>query len=311
MAYITDYQYYENGIVPPGSSPESEANWGSYQYVTLENIVNNFMLMYQGNHEIINNINRYQVLFHAKRGIQELNYDAMKEIKILELEVCEELRFVLPPDYVNWVRVSLMEGGMLFPMTENIQTNWSGAYLQDNDCRILFDIDGNVLKPADSFFDIKRLDGTQKNMYMGTGPYHGSLGYNVDGTWYFDYAVGGRFGMNTETANVNPTFSINKSGGVINFNSGMMGKFVVLEYVSDGLEKGDDSLVSVNKLFEEFIYAYIRYSIVNSKFGVQEYVVNRARKDKSSLLRNAKLRLSNIHPGRLLQNLRGQNKWIK
>ena len=45
--------------------------------------------------------------------------------------------------------------------------------------------------------------------------------------------------------------------------------------------------------------------------GVQEYVINRARKDKSSLLRNAKLRLSNIHPGRLLQNLRGQDKWLK
>ena len=33
--------------------------------------------------------------------------------------------------------------------------------------------------------------------------------------------------------------------------------------------------------------------------------------DKSSLLRNAKIRLSNIHPGRLLMNLRGQAKWIK
>ena len=91
----------------------------------------------------------------------------------------------------------------------------------------------------------------------------------------------------------------------------MSGKLVVLEYVSDGMENGDDSSVSVNKLFEDFIYAYIRYAILNGRFGVQEYIINRARKDKSSLLRNAKLRLSNIHPGRLLQNLRGQDKWIK
>jgi hypothetical protein len=146
---------------------------------------------------------------------------------------------------------------------------------------------------------------------MGLGPYHGQLGWNIDGNWYFDYNIGGDFGLNTETANINPTFSINKKGGVINFNSGMAGEFVVLEYVSDGLENGDDSLVSVNKLFEEFIYAYIKFSILNGRFGVQEYVVNRARKDKSSLLRNAKLRLSNIHPGRLLQNLRGQDKWLK
>ena len=76
-------------------------------------------------------------------------------------------------------------------------------------------------------------------------------------------------------------------------------------------KKAMSSKISVNKLFEEFIYAYIKYVILNSKFGVQEYIVNRVRKEKSALLRNAKLRLSNIHPGRLLMNLRGQNKWIK
>ena len=86
---------------------------------------------------------------------------------------------------------------------------------------------------------------------------------------------------------------------------------MVLEYVSDGMEGGDDSKISVNKLFEEYIYAYIKYSILNSRLGVQEYIVRRAQKDKSSLLRNAKIRLSNIHPGRLLMNLRGQDKWIK
>lgn len=91
----------------------------------------------------------------------------------------------------------------------------------------------------------------------------------------------------------------------------MLNENCVLEYISDGMENGDDSKVSVNKLFEEYLYAYIRYAILNSKFNVQEYVINRARKDKSSLLRNAKIRLSNIHPGRLLMNMRGENKWIK
>jgi len=307
MTYITDYQYYENSQTVP-----LDANWGSYQYVTLDDIVNNFMLMYQGNTELIGHVNRYQVLFHAKRGIQELNYDAMKEIKILELQICDDLRFILPQDYVNWIRVSLHKDGVLMPMVENIQTNWSGAYLQDHDCRILFDIDGNVLKPSDSYLDIERLENTKKSIYLNqNSPYNNSWGWNVDGCWYFDYGIGQRFGLNTETANINPTFSINKKGGVINFSSGLGGKLVVLEYVSDGMENGNDGSVSVNKLFEEFIYAYIKFSILNGRFGVQEYVINRSRKDKSSLLRNAKLRLSNIHPGRLLMNLRGQNKWIK
>ena len=302
MAYITDYAYYQNS----GTTP-TDKNWGSYQFVTLDEIVNNFILMYQGNNELINNVNKYKVLFHAKRGIQELNYDAMKEIKILQLTLDETLRFILPSDYVNWVRISQFKNGVLMPLTENIQTQWASTYLQDNDNKIIFDQNGNVLKPQDS-----PLDESKKTIYLNNeSPYNGCEGYCVNGVWYFDYALGGRFGLNTETANSNPTFSIDKQRGVINFSSVASGQSIVLEYVSDGMEKGTDADISVNKLFEEFIYAYIKYSILNGRLGVQEYIVNRARKDKSSLLRNAKIRLSNIHPGRLLMNLRGQAKWIK
>ena len=307
MTYITAYQYYENN----GNAPEN-ANWGSYQYVSLVDVVSNFVLMYSGNHSLINNEERYKMLFHAKRGIQELNYDAFNEIKTLELDVCDTLRFVLPPNFVNWVRISLFKDGVLRPLTENIQANSADAYLQDNNCRILFDINGNILKPQYSDLDLGRLDNSNKSIYLNqNSPYNGSLGWCIDGLWYFDYQIGARYGLNTETANVNPTFSINKKNGVINFSSGMAGEKCVLEYVSDGLYNGDDSQVSVNKLFEEYLYAYIEYSILNSKMGVQEYVVRRAQKRKSALLRNAKIRMSDIHPGRLLMNLRGQAKWIK
>lgn len=91
----------------------------------------------------------------------------------------------------------------------------------------------------------------------------------------------------------------------------MAGELCILEYVSDGMENGDNSLVSVNKLFEQYIYAAIKYEILNSKLGVQEYVVSRARKERTALLRNAKIRMSNIHPGRLLMSMRGIDKWIK
>ncbi len=307
MAYINQYQYYTNNEGNP-----NDANWGSYQYVTLEDIVNNFMLIYQGNHELVNNLNRFQVLFHAKRGIQELNYDALKEIKILQLDLDSSHRFVLPSDFVNWVRISEWRNGVLRPLTENIQTSYAKAYLQDNESNLLFDQDGNVLSPQDSEIDLARIRGGARSIYLNSNSvYDGQEGWNVEGCWYFDYQVGARFGLNTETANSNPTFNVDKKAGVINFSSGSSMRSVVLEYVSDGMENGDDASVSLNKLFEEYIYAYIRYSILNGRLGVQEYVVNRARKDKSSLLRNAKLRLSNIHPGRLLMNMRGKDKWIK
>ena len=124
-------------------------------------------------------------------------------------------------------------------------------------------------------------------------------------------AIGTSWRLNTETANANPTFRIDKKAGVINFSSAMNDKLAILEYISDGMENGDDSQITVNKMFEDYMYAYIEYAILNSKLGVQEYVIKRAQKRKSSLLRNAKIRVSNIHPGRLIQNMRGQDKWIK
>ncbi len=307
MAYISQYQYYENGGVTP-----EDANWGSYQYVSLQDIVNNFLLMYSGNHSLVNNEERYKVLFHAKRAIQELNYDAFKEIKVLELTVPDMLRYILPSDYVNWVRVSLYKDGWLRPLSENIQTLSSKAYLQDNTGRILFDQDGNALSPQYSNIDFDRLTKTKKSIYLNQGnQFNGELGWNYDGMWYFEGNIGTAYGLNTETANFNPTFNIDRKAGVINFDSSMSGQSCILEYVSDGMEGGDNSLITVNKLFEAYIYAAIEYEILSSKLGVQEYIVARARKKRRALLSNAKIRISNIHPGRLLMNLRGLDKQIK
>jgi hypothetical protein len=268
--------------------------------------------MYSGNHNLVNNLERYKILFHAKRAIQELNYDAFKEVRVLELNVCDNLRFVLPSDYVNWIRISLFKDGVLRPLTENIQINSATAYLQDNNCRILFDVNGTALHPQHSDLDLSRLTGATRSIYLNTGsPYDGYSGWNIDGAWYFDFQIGARYGLNTETANSNPTFRVDSKKGVINFSSGMSGEVCILEYVSDGMENGDDSSVHVNKLFEQYVYAYIQYMLVDSAIGVQEYIVNRSRKKQSALLRNAKIRISNIHPGRLLMNLRGQAKWIK
>lgn len=307
MSYITQYQYYENG----GSAPEN-LNWGSYQYVSLFDIVNNFMLMHTGNHSLVNNEERYKILFHAKMAIKYLNYDAFKAIKVLELNVCNGLRYVLPSDYVNWVRISLYKDGVLRPLTENIQEMSSSAYLQDHSCRILFDIDGNALEPEHSNLDYDRITKQNKSIYLNeSSQFNGSEGWLYEGRWFFDYSIGARYGLNTETANFNPVFRIDKQSGVINFSSDMADELCILEYISDGMENGDDSKICVNKLFEKYVYSYIKHEIICDKLGVQEYVVTRARKEKISELRNSKIRLSNIHPSRLLMNLRGMDKIIK
>jgi|TARA_R100001460_G_scaffold4395_1_gene12511 hypothetical protein len=306
MAYINQKQYYTNNGVNP-----TDSNWGSYQYISLTDIMKNFQLMYSGNHSLVNNVNRYKILFHAKRAVQELNYDAFKEIKALELTVYDDLRFVLPSDYVNWVKLHLFENNTLRELTENIQVQSSLAYIQSATSTFTYDSSNNV-NIEQSDLDTARKNGALNSIYLNQNNEDDASSncINCDDDIY-NTRIGARYGLNTETANINPTFTIDKKAGVINFDSTMANKQCVLQYISDGMENGNDSQISINKLFEEYIYAYIQYALLNSKFGVQEYIVNRARKNKQALLRNAKIRLSNIHPSRLLMNLRGENKWIK
>jgi|TARA_R110000772_G_scaffold178289_2_gene289696 hypothetical protein len=316
---VTDQGYYTND----GNLPEN-LNWGGYQYVSLLDVVNNFMLIYQGDHELVNNISRHKVLFYAKRCIQELNYDAAKEVKALLLNTTENLRFVLPPDYVNWVRISMYKNGLIIPLTQNIQANTAKQYLQNSLGEFSFDVDGKIIENSESILDAARKAGTQKSIYLNeNSPYNGATGYFYEGNWIFDCAVGGRPGLNTETANQNPTFAIDSRSGVINFSSDMSGQPCLLEYISDGMSYSSidvagtatpirtDENISLNKMFEEYAYAYIRYQILDNKLGIQEYIVNRARKKKHALWLNAKLRISNLKPGRLLMNMRGQDKQIK
>jgi|TARA_R110000772_G_scaffold107320_2_gene209636 hypothetical protein len=306
MAYLNQKKYYTNDGVNP-----TDTNWGSYQYVSLQDIITNFELMYDGNHSLVNNENRYKILFHAKRAIQELNYDAFKEIKALELTVYDDLRFVLPSDYVNWVKLYLFQGNTLRELTENIQVQSAVSYIQTATATFTYDA-GNNVNTEESDLDKTRKSGALNSIYLNQNNEADVNGNCVDcEDDIYNSRIGARYGLNTETANINPTFTIDKKAGVINFDSTMANRQCVLQYISDGMENGNNSEIQVNKLFEDYVYAYIQYAILNSKFGVQEYIVNRAKKNKQALLRNAKIRLSNIHPSRLLMNMRGEDKWIK
>lgn len=302
MAYITNSQYYNNN----GDAP-TNLNWGSYQFVSMADIVNNFMLMNIGDDKLLNNVKRHEVIFHAKRGIQEITYDALRNFKVIEIKLGDDLKLVMPPDFVNYVRISLNIEGVLYPLHENLKANSAAAYLQDNNLNILFDSEGEVLT-GESVLDIKRGEMQQ---YFGPGTFNGYYGWSYNGNWYFGYNIGSRYGLQTDTANVNPTFTVNKAAGVIDFSSGVKNKLIVIEYISDGMENGDDEAITINKLAEDYIYAYIKWALLDNKYGIQEYIIRRAEKAKTAKLRNAKIRLSNLHPSRLIMVLRGKDKIIK
>ena len=48
---------------------------GNYQFVSLDDIVNQFMIVYVGEEKLISRAKRTDVAFHAQRAMQELSFD--------------------------------------------------------------------------------------------------------------------------------------------------------------------------------------------------------------------------------------------
>ena len=286
-----------------------ENNYGSYEYITLNDAVNNFMIAYVGNGKLVSSVKKTDVIFHAKRGLQEFSYDTLKSIKSQELTIPHNLNVVIPQDYVNYVRMSWIDHHgvkhIIYP-TNNLTIDPSATPLQDdNGVPMQDNFDSNIEGTSITERRWKK-NNTEEYSYDATD-FVGDW-YNGD-MWVQSAAYGRRYGMDPQYANINGYFTINEREGKIAFSSNLIGRLIVLEYVSDGLAYEMDSRIP--KLAEEAMYAYILHAIVSTRANQPEYLVQRLKQEKSAKLRNAKIRLSNIKLEEISQVLRGQSKWIK
>ena len=86
-----------------------EENYGGYEYISLRDAIDNFMVGYIGDGKIIQKAKKSDVLFFAKRSLQEFSYDTLKSIHSQELTVPASLSVPLPQDYVNYVKISRID----------------------------------------------------------------------------------------------------------------------------------------------------------------------------------------------------------
>ena len=289
-----------------------ENNYGGYEYIKLDDAVDNFMVGYVGDGKLLQKANKSDVLFFAKRSLQEFSYDTLKSIHSQELTVPSNLSVVLPQDYVNYVSVCYIDGlGVKRPIYpannlttspyENPVQDAEGVPVQDNFGRT---IEGTSIteerwKTAnDKLINLNYFDSLDDYAYWANY-------YGFDNT----LAYGQLYGSDPQYAQINGWFNPNYREGKMSFSSNMVNKLIVLEYISDGLAHDGDS--KVPKMAEDALYASILYNIVSTRSGQQEYTVQRLKKDRSAKLRNAKIRLSNIKLDEIVQVMRGKSKWIK
>jgi len=288
-------------------------NYGGYSYTSLADVITNYMIAYVGAGKLIPSVKRTDVIFHAKRGLQEFSYDTLKSIKSQELEIPPSLSLVIPQDYVNYVRLAWKDDlGVLHTIQPNngLTTNPYQSLAQDQDGLPIQDALNENLETT----SLTTRAWKQANTRLITGwdgnywSYYTDY-FNTPFPLYWNVIAGQRYGLNPQTSQVNGWFGIDERQGKFTFSSDLVGKCIVIEYISDGLAYDLDTRVP--KMAEDALYAYINYNILASRVRIPEYIVQRYKKEKSAKLRNAKIRLSNIKLDEIVQVMRGKSKWIK
>jgi len=290
-----------------------EDNYGSYAYITLNDAIDNFMVGYVGDGKLIQTAKKSDILFFAKRGLQEFSYDTLKSIKSAELTIPVSLTLALPQDYVNYVKCSWVDQlGVLHPIypTNNLTTSPYYTQIQDS----------KGIPTQDNFgSDIEGTSITQERWHSNnrgnslnsdlSGISDFSLNWNQNGEWINYQNFGQLYGVDPQYANMNGYFNLNEREGKMSFSSHLVNRLIVLEYISDGLAYDTDTRIP--KLAEEALYAHILHAVISTRANQPEYVVQRLKRERSAKLRNAKIRLSNIKTEEITQVMRGKSKWIK
>ncbi|MCS5551283.1 MAG: hypothetical protein NZ811_07185 [Gammaproteobacteria bacterium] len=269
---------------------------GNYQFVTLDDIISSFMVVYVGENKILTKVSRTDVQFHGMRAIQELSYDVLKSMKSQEIEVPPTLKMILPQDYVNYCKIVRVDSnGIEKPIYPTGKTSNPFAIDQDTNGDYNFTAD-DLTEQAES--------NTWANYKSQTASTDSD---DID-TLLLD-AQGRRYGLDPQHAQTNGTFYIDDSRGYIHFGSSLAGETIILKYISDGLGTDDEMLV--HKFAEEAVYKWIMYGLISGRTGIPEYITQRFKKEKFAETRKAKIRLSNIKMEEFTQVLRGISKPIK
>ena len=294
----TNEQYYEG---PDGVWNSLDEDYGNYQFVSLKDIINNFIISYVGEGKVISKIKRTDVAFHAQRGIQEFNFDILPSFKSQEIEISPQLYMVLPQDYVNYVKLTWTdEQGLEHVIYPARKTSDPLPIVQDSNYEYTFDSNGEILYAQDSE-TLKRFNSNPVNSENNRNTNSGDL--------MTEHFLGRRYGLNPENSQSNGVFFIDQIKGLIHFSSDMVNRIVTLKYISDGLAKDEE--MTVHKFAEEALYKYIAYAILSTRSNTPEYIIARFKREKQADRRNAKLRLSNIKIEEITQVMRNKSKQIK
>ena len=322
VIYLGNY-WIATAISPVGNIPEDgDAAWesftpapqeayGSSQFITLEDIVNNYMVMYGDEDQHGGMPKRMKIEAFAQRAVQEFSYDTFR-VKETEYKVLDMPQIYYPQDLVEVVGVSWVDrnGTNRWMLPRKDSGNPTAfAYSEDENGVVdgqTFDSDGKALTDSTSqqlmaYDELTESGGIDKKVtayYDYLGGYGANVGQSQWKRYYLDpekATLAGTYVLGDNRIILEPTF---------------LNEYVTLKYISDGI--GNDlNEVQVHKFAEQAVYESIYFEMIARSNKVPANEKERAKRRMVAKKREAKLRLSPISKRELKQTLRAQALWFK
>lgn len=265
-----------------------EDSLGSGQYVSLKDIVDAMMLETQDDDSYLKNTKRSKIIYYARQAVRSMARQAANDVLAIEVTVPDSLSWPMPQDYVNYCRVSVVvqdnsTGSLrLQPLDVNYKMNTAIGYLQDDQAKILFDDQGNILT-ADSSNGYARPYKT----YNFSGGYQPTL--------------------NTSKLSQFGEFVPDERRGMFLFSSQLSDREIVIEYVSDGLPIGaSESEITIHKYLKETVENWVYYACIERKRNVPSNEKQRALNRYKTTLHQAKINLANFDLLRIARTMRAK-----
>lgn len=232
----------------------------------------------------------YYVLFlhYAIRCLRELNFDTLGIVKVVKLEVDDTFRITLPDDFVDWTRAGYSFGQYVIPIGRNNQINKlrntgtvEGGVTVDSTGWTCDDT-GLTVDAETEYTEYTTYPVVSQSPY--TSYYEGAIPYGANfyyESWYnYNGEPRGRwFGKDNQFRPA--SFRLIREDGQIQLDQNFTADYIILEYISDGLEcdEGTECSIYVDPYAHETIEAFINWQFAENNRLYSRFDSQLARKD--------------------------------
>ena len=225
----TDQYYYEN-----------QNQWGNHQYVTLENIIDNIMLLADDD-SYFKHTKRFRCSILGKQGLKRIKLGIDSKPKAISFQLGNNKTFPYPRFMTDLIRISVLNDCNKLEVLKLNNSPIIQDYLQDENHELLYDETGEIIRAQDFNAEVGKC-----YRYACQKPEDICEGQKFNDSWVKD----------------------RRDGSYYIFSDDLVDRIIVIEFLSAGLMDLADCDILIHHSLELCITNWIKCHLLQSKRNV-------------------------------------------